>query len=110
VQSRDRLVVAGPAIAKTFDPALGIVVGDGLSRVRRHGGRLPGPVAPGKTEPPADANGVTRARRTAMTSTSPARLYAGVFGTVLLVAGIIGFFYESAFTDDKAVRVQEPAT
>jgi Domain of unknown function (DUF4383) len=27
-----------------------------------------------------------------------------VFGTVLLVAGIIGFFYESAFTDDKAVR------
>jgi hypothetical protein len=39
-----------------------------------------------------------------MTSTSPARLYAGVFGTVLLVAGIIGFFYESAFTDDKAVR------
>src|SRR5687767_12475530 len=39
-----------------------------------------------------------------MTSNSPARLYAGLFGAVLVVAGIIGFFYESTFTDDKAVR------
>jgi uncharacterized protein DUF4383 len=39
-----------------------------------------------------------------MTSNSPARLYAGLFGVVLVVAGIIGFFYESTFTDEKAVR------
>jgi hypothetical protein len=39
-----------------------------------------------------------------MTTKSPARLYAGLFGAVLVVAGIIGFFYESTFTDDKAVR------
>ena len=39
-----------------------------------------------------------------MTSNSPARLYAGLFGAVLVVAGIIGFFYESTFTDEKAVR------
>jgi hypothetical protein len=39
-----------------------------------------------------------------MTSNSPARLYAGLFGAVLVAAGIIGFFYESTFTDDKAVR------
>src|SRR5919202_3341074 len=29
--------------------------------------------------------------------TSPARAYAGLFGAVLVVAGIIGFFYSSAF-------------
>ena len=39
-----------------------------------------------------------------MQNTSPARLYALVFGAVLVVAGIIGFFYESTFTDDKTVR------
>jgi hypothetical protein len=39
-----------------------------------------------------------------MQNTSPARLYALVFGTVLVAAGIIGFFYESTFTDDKSVR------
>jgi hypothetical protein len=39
-----------------------------------------------------------------MTTYSPARLYAGLFGVVLVVAGIIGFFYESTFTDDKSVR------
>jgi hypothetical protein len=39
-----------------------------------------------------------------MTASSPARLYAGLFGAVLVVAGVIGFFYESSFTDDKAVR------
>jgi hypothetical protein len=39
-----------------------------------------------------------------MTSHSPARLYAGLFGAVLVIAGILGFFYESTFTDDKAVR------
>ncbi len=43
-------------------------------------------------------------RRTQMQNTSPARLYALVFGVVLVVAGIIGFFYESEFTDDESVR------
>jgi hypothetical protein len=35
---------------------------------------------------------------------SPARLYALLVGGTLVVAGIIGFFYEAKFTDDKAVR------
>ena len=39
-----------------------------------------------------------------MTSTSPARIYALAVGVVLVAAGIIGFFYESAFTSDESVR------
>ena len=39
-----------------------------------------------------------------MQNLSPARLYALVFGAVLVLAGIIGFFYESEFTDDESVR------
>jgi hypothetical protein len=39
-----------------------------------------------------------------MQNLGPARLYALVFGLVLVVAGIIGFFYEATFTDDEAVR------
>jgi hypothetical protein len=35
---------------------------------------------------------------------SPSMLYAGVVGAVLVVAGIIGFFYNATFTDDKSVR------
>jgi hypothetical protein len=35
---------------------------------------------------------------------TPARLYVGVVGAVLVIAGIIGFFYNATFTDDKAVR------
>jgi hypothetical protein len=35
---------------------------------------------------------------------NPARLYALVVGATLLLAGVIGFFYESTFTDDKSVR------
>jgi len=35
---------------------------------------------------------------------SPARLYALIFGAVLLVAGVVGFFYESEFTSDESVR------
>jgi hypothetical protein len=31
-------------------------------------------------------------------------LYAGVVGAVLVVAGIIGFFYNADFTSDKSVR------
>jgi hypothetical protein len=38
------------------------------------------------------------------TSRSPAQLYALIFGAVLTVAGIIGFFYNSEFTSDKSVR------
>ena len=35
---------------------------------------------------------------------TPAMLYAGVVGAVLVVAGIIGFFYNAEFTTDKSVR------
>jgi uncharacterized protein (UPF0333 family) len=38
------------------------------------------------------------------TRRSPAQLYALIFGAVLTVAGIIGFFYNSEFTSDKSVR------
>ena len=38
------------------------------------------------------------------TTRSPAQLYALIFGAVLTIAGIIGFFYNSEFTSDKAVR------
>jgi uncharacterized protein (UPF0333 family) len=38
------------------------------------------------------------------TARSPAQLYALIFGAVLTVAGIVGFFYNSDFTSDKAVR------
>jgi hypothetical protein len=33
---------------------------------------------------------------------SPAMLYAGIVGAVLVVAGIIGFFYEAEFSSDGA--------
>jgi hypothetical protein len=39
-----------------------------------------------------------------MTRSSPASLYAGIVGAVLVVAGVIGFFYESSFTSDEQVR------
>ena len=38
------------------------------------------------------------------TNRSPAQLYALIFGAVLTVAGIVGFFYNSEFTSDKSVR------
>jgi hypothetical protein len=38
------------------------------------------------------------------TGRSPAQLYALIFGAVLTVAGILGFFYNSEFTSDKSVR------
>ena len=38
------------------------------------------------------------------TQRSPAQLYALIFGAVLTVAGITGFFYNSDFTSDKSVR------
>ena len=39
-----------------------------------------------------------------MEGSSPARLYATLVGGTLVIAGIIGFFYNSTFTDDKSVR------
>ena len=39
-----------------------------------------------------------------MSNSSPARIYAMAVGVVLVAAGIIGFFYESAFTTDESVR------
>ena len=39
-----------------------------------------------------------------METWSPARLYALVFGVVLVVAGIIGFFYNATFTSDESVH------
>lgn len=38
------------------------------------------------------------------TTRSPGQIYALVFGAALTVAGITGFFYNSEFTNDKAVR------
>ena len=35
------------------------------------------------------------------TSRTPAQLYALIFGAVLTVAGIIGFFYNSDFTSAR---------
>ena len=35
---------------------------------------------------------------------TPARAYALIVGATLVVAGIIGFFYEPAFSSDKSVR------
>jgi hypothetical protein len=38
-----------------------------------------------------------------MTTNTPARIYAGLFGAVLVVAGILGFFYSSDFGDPGKV-------
>ena len=38
------------------------------------------------------------------TARSPAQLYALIFGAVLTVAGITGFFYNSEFTSETTVR------
>ena len=35
---------------------------------------------------------------------TPAMLYAGVVGAVLVFAGIVGFFYNAEFTSDESVR------
>jgi hypothetical protein len=35
---------------------------------------------------------------------TPAMLYAGVVGAVLVLAGIVGFFYNAEFTTDESVR------
>jgi len=38
------------------------------------------------------------------TNRSPAQVYALLFGAVLTIAGIVGFFYNSDFTSNKAVH------
>jgi hypothetical protein len=39
-----------------------------------------------------------------MERSNPSMLYAGVVGVVLVVAGIVGFFYNAEFTSDESVR------
>jgi hypothetical protein len=39
-----------------------------------------------------------------MEGSTPARLYATLIGGTLVIAGIIGFFYNSDFTSNKAVH------
>lgn len=39
-----------------------------------------------------------------MTGKTPAAIYALVIGATLVVAGIVGFFYNAEFTDDSAAR------
>lgn len=42
-----------------------------------------------------------------MDGTSPARLYSLVVGAVLVIAGIIGFFYEASFDTGDAVQADK---
>ena len=35
---------------------------------------------------------------------NPAKLYAFAVGAALVIVGVIGFFYNAAFTDDKSAR------
>jgi Domain of unknown function (DUF4383) len=42
-----------------------------------------------------------------MEETSPARLYCLLVGAVLVIAGIIGFFYESSFATGDSIRTDD---
>lgn len=42
-----------------------------------------------------------------MSTTSPARLYATLVGAVLVIAGIIGFFYEASFATGDEIKADE---
>jgi hypothetical protein len=42
-----------------------------------------------------------------MEAASPARLYALLVGSVLTIAGIIGFFYEASFDTGSALRADD---
>ena len=42
-----------------------------------------------------------------MEETSPARLYCLLVGAVLVIAGIIGFFYEASFATGDSIRTED---
>jgi hypothetical protein len=42
-----------------------------------------------------------------MEESSPARLYCLLVGAVLVIAGIVGFFYESSFATGDSIRVDD---
>ncbi|MFL5907961.1 MAG: DUF4383 domain-containing protein [Solirubrobacterales bacterium] len=42
-----------------------------------------------------------------MEDTSPARLYCLLVGAVLVIAGIIGFFYEASFATGDSIRTED---
>jgi hypothetical protein len=42
-----------------------------------------------------------------MEEASPARLYCLLVGAVLLIAGIIGFFYEASFATGDSIRTED---
>jgi hypothetical protein len=42
-----------------------------------------------------------------MEESSPARLYCLLVGAVLVIAGIIGFFYEASFATGDSIRTQD---
>jgi Domain of unknown function (DUF4383) len=46
-------------------------------------------------------------KEVAMEEASPARLYCLLVGAVLVVAGIIGFFYEASFATGDSIREEE---
>jgi hypothetical protein len=43
----------------------------------------------------------------AMEASSPARLYCLLVGGVLVIAGIIGFFYEASFASGDSIRTED---
>jgi uncharacterized membrane protein len=42
-----------------------------------------------------------------MATSSPARLYCTLVGAVLVIAGIIGFFYEASFASGDSIKSQD---
>lgn len=42
-----------------------------------------------------------------METAGPARLYASLFGALLVIAGIVGFFYEASFATGEVIRSDE---
>src|SRR5436190_24060448 len=52
-------------------------------------------------------NRITRSKEVRMEETSPARLYCLLVGAVLVIAGIIGFFYESSFATGDSIRTDD---
>ena len=66
-------------------------------------GRAIKSTAAGKESARADANLLERVIEGGiMQGESPARLYALVVGAPLVLAGVLGFLYESTFTSDES--------